>query len=351
VVAALCLAATSAVAGSPPVSPALQSVIDGARKEGKLDLVWGAASLGGSEGISKLAAAFNNRYGLNINVQFTPGPSDQEMAAKIIQEFQTQRPASSDVYHGSSSPILPLIQAQALLDGKWSTWALNARNPDSLAPGGVAVSVQTQLPGFTYNSSKLQGTHVPMALGDLLKPEYKGHIASTPYASGWDLVSVLWGEEKALDYINKFSGQLGGLIRCSEPQRLSSGEFDILAFDCNQVNAIAAKAKGQPLDFLIASDAAMAVDMYLAVPKNAAHPNAAKLWIDFVLSRAAQDIIYSHEFQDSDLIPGSNTAKLMSSIDTRGNAFIRANIAFYQKTGVTKLTAFGTQVGKIFQKK
>jgi ABC-type Fe3+ transport system substrate-binding protein len=51
------------------------------------------------------------------------------------------------------------------------------------------------------------------------------------------------------------------------------------------------RAKGAPLDHVIPSDVALLSYWYLSVPKNAAHPNAARLFVDYMLGREAQDLL------------------------------------------------------------
>src|SRR5690349_18146960 len=93
--------AAPAAVGAPPtegaVSPALQALIDGARREGSLSFTWGVTTTGSPEDMAKLAAGFNRTYGLNLDVRFTPGPAMPEMGSKITQEYQAGRAASSDV--------------------------------------------------------------------------------------------------------------------------------------------------------------------------------------------------------------------------------------------------------------
>lgn len=160
----------SAVPAQVP-SSALQTIVDAARQEGALDLSWRADSFGGADGMAQLASAFNAYYGLNLAIQYTPGLPDVDMAAQAVQQYQAQRPPTTDVYRGTASPMIPLIQAQALVPVDWATWAPNVTNPDSVAPGNVAVSVQTQVPGITYNSSKLTGDQVPRSMQALLAAE------------------------------------------------------------------------------------------------------------------------------------------------------------------------------------
>lgn len=134
----------------------------------------------------------------------------------------------------------------------------------------------------------------------MLKPEYKGRVASTPYAAYFDLLSTdeLWGRDRTFDYVTRLSEQAAGLIRCNESERLISGEFDLLAIDCSQSDTFKAKAQGAPLDYVVPTDAPLLLYLYVGVPKTAPHPNAAKLWVNYLLSREAQDVLYESNFQD-----------------------------------------------------
>ncbi|HLG73295.1 MAG TPA: ABC transporter substrate-binding protein [Chloroflexota bacterium] len=343
----------ASAAASGPTKDTKQSLIDGARKEGALTLVWGEGALGGSQYIPKIADAFNKHYGLHLKVQFTPGPNFQEMGAKVTQEYQTQHPATSDVLNMSDSSMVPLIQAGALFQENWTDWAENIK-AESVAPQGQGVTVQTYIAGITYNSKKLTGDAVPKSMQDLLKPQFKGRVASTPYASSFDRLSTpaMWGKQATLDYATKLSSQLGGLIRCPDAEsKLLDGEFDVFALDCNQTNAMRAQSKGEPLGFVIPTDAAILSEVYITVPKNAAHPNAAKLWVDFQLSREAQDIIYSADFVDSHLLPGSKTGELVDKYQAQGVKFLLSNVQFFQDNNLQEMRSTLDQIVKILTNK
>src|SRR4051812_24199695 len=51
---------------TPPGGPARQALVEEARREGALSLVWGDGALGSNEDVSRLARAFNEHYGLNL---------------------------------------------------------------------------------------------------------------------------------------------------------------------------------------------------------------------------------------------------------------------------------------------
>src|SRR5262249_44432671 len=178
----------------------------------------------------------------------------------------------------------------------------------------------------------LKGDAVPRSTQDLLKASYKGRLASTPYAANWPLLATpeAWGEPRTFDYITKLTDQLSGLLRCAELERVASGEFDALALDCGPEYR-GLQVRGAPVDHVIPTDAAIIAYWYLMVPRNAAHPNAAKLWLDYLLSREAQDVLYETEFADHHLLPGSKTAPELARVQATGAQFAEGTVPFAQR--------------------
>src|SRR5262249_42863852 len=92
---------SSAAPAASTAGQALPALIDAARQEGQLTLVWSETAIGGTATAQRLGEGFNQYYGLNLPVQFTPGPSMPELAAKTVQEYQAGRRASSDILLGT----------------------------------------------------------------------------------------------------------------------------------------------------------------------------------------------------------------------------------------------------------
>jgi iron(III) transport system substrate-binding protein len=149
-----------------------------------------------------------------------------------------------------------------------------------------------------------------------------------------------------------FSDQLSGLIRCGETNRIASGEFDVFALSCNQRDALLAKAKGAPIGFTLADDVPLVYLVYTAVPKHAAHPAAAKLFINYLLSREAQDTVYEFDYIDSHLLPGSKTAQELEKLQASGVQLTLFTIERLQSRGESEaeLDEALSQIQQIFRK-
>jgi len=345
--------APSAPAASTGRSDALQAMVNAARAEGQLNLVWNPGTIGTAEDIQRLAEGFNKYYGLNLNVQFTPGPAMPQMAVRTIQELQAGRPASTDVYIGVETHIVTMMQADALEPVDWASWAANVRDGRLLAPGGVAVQIATRVPGISYNTQRVASNEVPQSLQDLLKPQYKGRVASTPYAGNFDVLAApeMWGEQAAVDYVTKLADQVGGLIRCGEYERLASGEVDLFAIDCDSFYTKKMQSQGAPLGYVVPADAALLLYHYMGVPRNAPHPNAARLWIDYMLSREAQDMLYASDAVDHHLLPGSHNAAEIERLRASGVKFLELDVAFAQRYDEKERGRMQAELQRLLQKR
>jgi iron(III) transport system substrate-binding protein len=305
--------------------------VEAARKEGSLSLVWGEGSVGGSDSQQTLAEGFARYYGLSLPVTFTPGPAMSNLAQRLLQEQQAGRPATTDVYLGYGNHVASLAQAGALEAVDWQAWAPAIQDAALVAGGGVAVPIQSTVSGITYNSQRVRPDEVPRSMQDLLKPQFKGRIAGQNAVAGFDQLSMpdLWGEPRVRDYMAEFAEQATGVIRCNEKQRIASGEFDVFALDCSHGDTLKLKDDGAPLDFMIASDAPLLKPIYMAVPKHAAHPAAAKLWINYLLTREAQDTIYAAKRMDNHRLPGSHTAADFQRLQAGFTHFYEGDLEFF----------------------
>src|SRR5688572_33002638 len=113
-VAAVALGLSGIAAAQTP-SPALQALIPAAKNEGSLNLSWGAAVLGGGEGVRRFEAGFNKYYGMQARFKFTPGPAFQAALLKMWQEKNANQKAFMDVAIGADTQVYWLQQNDLLM--------------------------------------------------------------------------------------------------------------------------------------------------------------------------------------------------------------------------------------------
>ena len=131
----------------------------------------------------------------------------------------------------------------------------------------TSLRVYTGIPGIPYNTKRTAKNDVPKSLKDMLKPHWKGKIASTPYVTSLNILAAkeMWGKEAALEYVRQLSKQVTGLIRHEAPGRLRR----ILAFSWMfRLATFEAQAHGAPVE-MSARPRRHAAHRLLAIPKNA----------------------------------------------------------------------------------
>lgn len=309
-------------------SPELQDLIKKANAEGKLHLAWSQSSLGGAAGARKVEAAMNKMFGTNIKISFSPGRSMAAMSGKIRAEVAAGQPATSDTYLGSSPFALPLIKRKVLVAFPYTKMLPGRITPAMVEGDSTAVRFATGLGGVTYNTKLAPST--PKKITDFLKPEWKGKIASTPYAASFDTLTAegVWGPKKTEDYVRKLSKNIRGLIRCGEGERIATGEIIAIVMDCHGQTARAWAARGAPVAQVLFPEAAIKRQFYLAVPKNSAHKHAAALYTVFLMTKEGQKLVYETWLMDSDLFPESHSNKRVADLEKRGAKFAEGSIAF-----------------------
>src|SRR5437762_2207204 len=116
-------------------SPCLSTVIQDANKEGKLKLMWGEGTLGGTKGAAKFETMINKMFGTNIKIGFTPGAAMPQMGSQIAAEYAAGQSAASDVYIGADSYLAPLVKHKLFHEVDWAK-LLPGRITNEMVEGG-----------------------------------------------------------------------------------------------------------------------------------------------------------------------------------------------------------------------
>jgi ABC-type Fe3+ transport system substrate-binding protein len=329
--AALAAAMSISATEAADMSPELKSVAEAAKKEGALTLAWSQDVLGGADGAKLFEAAINKTYGTSIAIKFVPSIPQPALASKIVTEAAAGQKATSDVYIGANYASAILTDRKGMIPTEWAKLLPGRITPDLVEEGGQAVRFATGFPGVTYNTELVPAAHVPKSLNDLLDPWWKGKLASTVYAASFEAISSpdMLGHDGSLEYIKKLTSQLSGLIRCGDGERIATGEYAALALDCSSQQATFWKRKGAPVAQAQLVDAAQLRYWYVGVPKNAAHPNAATLWIAFSLTPEGQALVRKTWDVDLDSFPEAPDHGLAAELRAKGAKMVAMTIPYW----------------------
>ena len=193
-----------------------------------------------------------------------------------------------------------ILKAKGALDRYQSPQAVNFpaewRDPD-----GYGTGLHQTIYVIGYNSRLISAEAAPKSYEDLLQPRWNRQL-------GWDteeyyLFGALLkarGKEKALEYWRRLAAQQinfrKGYTLISE--LVAAGEFPVaVALYQHRVDEYA--EKGAPLQWIAPNPLVGGDPNKISLLKNAPRPNAAKLFIDFMLSAEGQKLL-----QDKGRTPG-----------------------------------------------
>jgi len=269
---------------------------------------------------------FKAKYGLQVN-ELNPdaGSGDEVEAIKANKDNKgPQAPDVIDVGYsfGDSSKTDKLIQPYKV--ATWDSIPADAKDPEGYWYGDyygvLAFLVNTDV------QSK-----VPQDWNDLLDPAYKGQIALSgdPRTSNQAIQSVyaaalanggsLDNAQPGLDFFKKLN-DAGNLVpTISNNGLVAKGETPVrITWDYNGLAAIDSFA-GNPKATVVVPKTGRFAGVYVqAISAFAPHPNAAKLWMEYLYSDEGQLLWmkgYCHPIREADLrahnmVPADLSAKL-----------------------------------------
>ena len=144
-----------------------------------------------------------------------------------------------------------------------------------------------------YNTRLVKPAEAPARYEDVLDPKWKDKISLEREDSQWFMALFEhWGEQKAKAFFHRLRGQ-NPRIRTGhtlQAQLIAAGE-DALSPDTHSGGIAAARRAGAPVEWLNL-EPVVAANNVAALARNAPHPNAAMLFLDFMLSKdGAQQIL------------------------------------------------------------
>jgi putative spermidine/putrescine transport system substrate-binding protein len=265
---------------------------------------------------------FKAKYGLTV-VELNPGASSGDEIAAIKANDDT----SPDVIDVGYAFGLQLVQEKITQPYKVSTWDSIPNNVKD--PEGYWYGDYYGVMSFEVNTSVI--ANPPQDWPDLLKPEYKDAVAlaGDPRSSSQAFMGVYAATlSQGGSYDNMAPGlaffkqlyELGNFVPViAKNETVASGQTPIvLRWD---YNALANKEhlKGAPEIQVVVPKTGVLGGVYIqGINANATHPNAAKLWMEYLYSDEGQLLwlkglchpIRYNDLADHNAIPADLAARL-----------------------------------------
>jgi len=143
-----------------------------------------------------------------------------------------------------------------------------------------------------YNTNLVKKDEVPKNYDQLLDPKWKGKKISIDDSAYGLLAGLIraWGKEKAVEYFKKLAAQEPVVMRgnTNRVQLAMAGEYPLIIAYAPTIQR--ETSKGHPMDWVPLDPVAVQVNPMMLAAK-APHPNAARLFIDFLLSKQGQKML------------------------------------------------------------
>lgn len=259
-------------------------LLERARKEGAVSIY---TSMAPTES-GPLMKAFEKKYGIKVDIW--RGLSEGVLQ-RVVNEARGRRQAV-DVIE-TNGPEMEMLAREQMLSEFVSPHFADL--PQAVIPKHrMWVPDRFNFFVVAFNTGKVKREDLPAHYEGFLDPKWKGLIGIEATDSEWmaGLVSVM-GQARGMEFFRKLAEQKPDVRKGHVllAQMVAAGEVPVGLTVYNS-NAQSLKQRGAPIDWL-PIEPTLARPQGLGVARHAAHPHAAALLADFMLSPEAQELLNS----------------------------------------------------------
>lgn len=273
--------------------PALAPLIKAAKKEGTVVFYGGQAETV----LQQIQEKFQKKYGIQVKYQrLASGPQRQ----RIDQELKSGK-VMFDVSQLSDEAWVEESAGQgAWMDLDPAKLPELAKIPTKFQHKSYVASSLVPL-NLIYNSDKLSADEVPKTSDDLSNPKWRGRFAIVDPGTGLSIRTgyYVWlqkyGEDGFTTFMQNLFAQQPRVVQSGSNgvQQVAAGELDFVLL-ASASFATEAKAQGAPVAIAYPDPTAVTVRS-LQVAKQASHPNAGQLLLNWLASSEGLEVLNGKE--------------------------------------------------------
>jgi iron(III) transport system substrate-binding protein len=261
--------------------PQPSATVESAKKEGKL--VWYTSMAVDTS--KPLLDGFLKEYPF-INAELVR-LGDEQLMTRILNETRAGRWAF-DVMSGSA--IATLVDRQII--APYPTPGRNFFRDEFKDPQGHWTGVFVNNLILAYNTRQVAAKDVPKDYAELLDPKWKGKMLMDATDYDWfGTLATVWGKEKTLQYMTQLARQEPQWRRGHglTAQLVAAGEVPLAWAYSFRIERM--KRDGAPVDWIDTFNPIVTTLSGIGLSAKPTHVNAGKLFIDFVTSTKAQEMV------------------------------------------------------------
>lgn len=268
-----------------PVPAQELSLVQAAKKEGRV--VWYAGvALGVAE---HMAQVFEKAYGVHVEL-FRSGT--ERIITRVLQEDQAGI-HNVDVLEVSDAGDFPVLKGKGILAQYWPSGHDRLLRAFLIDPDGYFHAWRATLGLPVYNTKLVPPSSVPKSWKDLTDPRWKGKLLKVHFGSGaatnvMAAITRLYG----WDYYRQIKRNDPMIVQAASEgvSSIAAGERAII-IEGNHYNAARLKARGNPVDMVFPVEGVVLVLSPMAIAQKAPHPNAARLFAEYMFNRQIQQMV------------------------------------------------------------
>jgi len=277
-------------AGVSPAGAQDAALFQAARKEGSV--VWYTSLAIPSS--TAIAQAFKTKYtGIDVEVHRT---GSQRVLQRIMQEASSGI-KNADVIHTSDAGHFVLLKGKGMLL-KYTPRAVEPFPAGFKDRDGFYFGMRATLSVIAYNPKIVADQDAPKTWKDLLSPKWKGkmvtahpgysgiimtHILALVNLYGWDYFRDL--AKNGLHIVQSANDPAGVVASGERPIGANGAEYFYYK----------TQKQGNPIKIVYPKEGIPLVVSPVAIAKDAPHPNAAKLFSEFIFAKESQQLLADRE--------------------------------------------------------
>ncbi len=262
--------------------------------------------------MGKLVADFARRTGVKVNLRSN---DEASLANQILREGSA---SPADVFVAENPPALTVLEQKGLL-APVSAATLKAVPTRFNAPKGDWVAISARSAVLAYDTKKVRPAALPASLLDLADPQWKGRVGFAPTETDFQplitAVAALKGQAAATAWLKglksnaKIYDDNEALIAAVNRGEVATGLVD--HYYWYRLRDEVGRAKtDSALHYFAGGDPGALVDVSgAAALRSSDHPAAAQRFLNYLVSRPAQDIVATSESYEYPLGSGVTTKK------------------------------------------
>jgi len=256
----------------------MQRLIDGAKKE-RTVTIYSSIPLAT---MTEITGAFEKKYGIKVDLWRA---ESTQILQRAVAEARGGRNAADVVE--TAAPEVEAMQRESLLQ-EVALPAFTDLMPGAVVPGRAWIASRLTVFVVAYNRNLIRTSDAPKTYQDLLDPKWKGKIGIEAENGNWLMaISGLEGQAKVEKLFRDIVAKNGMSFRRGHTllvQLIASGEVP-LGVNAYNEHVEQAKLRGAPVE-MVFMPPTIAMPLGLAAFRNAPHPHAAILFLDFLLNDA-----------------------------------------------------------------